>query len=639
LYQAISKRNVQALKPFFSNQSATVRKQAWRALANTPFDSLSSFINLAEQQNTSAAWFAISQRTFSGDQLRALEESWNRNPDYRTGIDRVLGRQGDEQSLDFLLKQLNNEKRGDEAQFALAIGRLITRVSTSQDQQIKIIQRAFGGNTEQNTRAYLYGWYRGAKRKLTTTAKDTLVSYWRVFGVGTNTGVDQYINKLLPGRTTSDMVVYYNGRQQLDNNVQLSIELAKSLAKIPLNEDNALAAKILLTSPNPHVQTQVLKSLKGKLKKQDDLYKYVKGTMVADSTLDNSVWLHALQTADGVDPNIVKGHWNRIDNIPQKNPYLWPQTFSIYEEAQPADDYLDRVEGIIGTKDTDATMYAMQSLGHFWQSLPDDQKTKSLINKVRKLVFNALGWQDRGVAYMTIPLLKDKMLFNKDDLSRINSSLSGFSLPSDIEVFQAFGTLYKDRFKDQAKPFIDSLAAQDYAPLNRSLADAGWDVKVSEVGHSDFRTPSWKRLWQLGRHPVWRLKTAKGNIDIKLNTLVAPASVSAIDSLSRAGAYDGIPFHRVVSNFVIQGGDIKRKDGFGRPDFVIPTEASEEGFMRGAAGIASTGTDTEGSQYFIVNQWKPHLNGHYTQIGEVVQGMDVVDRIEVGDKVLSTRWY
>jgi len=148
LYQAISKRDAQALKPFFSSQSATVRKQAWRALANTPVDSLSAFINLAEKQNTDAAWFAVSQHKCSGNQLRALEESWKRHPDYRSGIDRVLGQQGDEQSLDFLVNQLNNEKHGDEAQFALAIGRLITRVRASQDQQIEIIQRAFGGNDE-----------------------------------------------------------------------------------------------------------------------------------------------------------------------------------------------------------------------------------------------------------------------------------------------------------------------------------------------------------------------------------------------------------------------------------------------------------------------------------------------------------
>jgi cyclophilin family peptidyl-prolyl cis-trans isomerase len=112
-----------------------------------------------------------------------------------------------------------------------------------------------------------------------------------------------------------------------------------------------------------------------------------------------------------------------------------------------------------------------------------------------------------------------------------------------------------------------------------------------------------------------------------------------IDSLNRAEHYDGVPFHRVIPNFVIQGGDIERRDGFGGPDFVIPTEASEQEFVRGAVGIASAGPDTEGSQYFMMHQWKPHLNGNYTRFGKVTDGMDVVDRIVKGDKVLSTTWY
>lgn len=639
LYEAISKRDARSVRPFLSSESTAVRAQAWRALANTPIDSLNHFIDLAEQQNSEPAWFAISQHKFSGDQLRALEQTWKQNPDNRTGIDRVLGQQGDSRSLDFLVDQLDTDNHGEEDTFALAVNRLVKRFEATQGQQIRIIQRAFGGNNEDHTRVYLHGWYRGAKRKLTAVARDTLLNYWRVFGVGTNSDVDQYVNKLFPERTSNEIAVYYNGQQQLDNDVQLSIELAKSISEIPLNDDNSLAAKILLTSPNPHVQVQTLQSLGGRLGEHNDLYEYIRKFMVADSTLNDAVWLQSVQTAAKVDKKIVEGHWKRMDSITKANPYLLPRALSIYKEVRTTDGYLNKVRGVIGKREPMETMFALQNLQDFWQSLPDDQQTKERIQTIRELVFTALGLHDRGVAFMAEPLLKDKVLFKKEDFTRINSSLSAFSLPGDIEVYQAFGALYKDRFEEQAKPVIVSWAEKKYVPLNRSLADTGWDVKVPEGSKTKFRMPDWKRLWQLGRHPVLRLKTTKGNIDIKLNTLSAPATVSMIDSLSRAGAYDGIPFHRVVPNFVIQGGDIERQDGFGGPDFVIPTEASEQGFERGAVGIASAGTDTEGSQYFIMNQWKPHLNGHYTRFGEVIDGMNVVDQIEVGDKVVSTRWY
>lgn len=98
--------------------------------------------------------------------------------------------------------------------------------------------------------------------------------------------------------------------------------------------------------------------------------------------------------------------------------------------------------------------------------------------------------------------------------------------------------------------------------------------------------------------------------------------------------YDDVPFHRVVPNFVVQGGDFTLQNGVGSPDYYLSTESSQLSFERGALGIASSGTDTEGSQYFLMNQWAPHLDGHYTRFGKVVYGMDVVDRIQVGDKVL-----
>jgi cyclophilin family peptidyl-prolyl cis-trans isomerase len=638
LYKAITRRDAQALLPFLSSKSAVVRNQSWRALANTPVDSLSMFIALAENQNTDASWFAISQHKCSGDQLRALEQAWSQHPDYRTGINRVLGQQGDKHSLEFLMDRLTNENHGEEPQFALAIGRLVRRNDINEEDQLKIIQRAFGGLDEQYTRGYLYGWYRGAQSPLTSAAKDTLFNRWRVFGVGTNTQVDQYINKLLPVRTTYRMVVYYNGEQQLEKDIQLSVELASSLGKVTMNENNSLAARILLSSSNSIVQERALQSLSHKINRHDDLFDYISTAMVEDNGLSDAVWLQAVQTAVKVDSDLIDDHWERIDGISQKNPYLLPRALAIYEEAKPVDGYLSYLKNIIAGHNSLTTMFALQSLSHYWQSMPEDQKTKSRISQVRELVFSALDLHDRGAAYMAKPLLEDE-IFHDSDFNRINRALSTFKLPGDIEAYQVFGSLYKSRFEEQAKPVIDSLAALNYAPLNRSLANAGWDVNVPEESHTNFRMPNWARLWELGRHPVWELKTNRGSIVIRLNTLSAPATVSVIDSLSRVGAYDNIPFHRVVPNFVIQGGDIERKDGFGGPDFVIPTEASEEDFVRGAVGIASAGTDTEGSQYFIMHQWKPHLNGHYTRFGEVIDGMDVVDRIQVGDEVLSTQWY
>lgn len=638
LYQAIYQRDANGIKPFLSHEIDTVRSQAWRTLATTPVDSPAPYVELAQQQNSEVAWFALSKYDFEAEQLRTLEGLWKDQPELRPGIARVLGQQGDQQSLDILLDAINTDI-SQEYEYALALSRLLIRFEVEEEQQIRILQKAFDASQRELRRAYLYGWYRGAETPLQSAAQDTLRNRWREQGMGIDRTLDQYVNALLPAQTTYLLTNFYNGEQNLEHEVQLAVELARSVRELDLTDRNALAAKILLIHPNPHVQGQTLKSLTGKLTEGDNLYQYINRSMVSDATLSHSVWLRALQAAATVDEGIIDDHAQRIERIVEENPYLLSQILQLWQINQPVDEYIRRVRSIVDRENPLATMQVLQAFDVFWDNVDEAEQSSSIIEEIRQLIFKALDLRDRGVAYTVRPLLEDEALFGAEDFQRINETLTAFSLPEDIEVYQQFGALYRERFEEKARPVIDSLAALNYAPLNRSLANAGWEVEIPEEKECSFRTPNWERLWELGTDPVWSLRTEKGAIAIQLDPLRAPATVSAIDSLSRVGAYDGVPFHRVVPNFVIQGGDIERQDGFGGPDFILPTEALEWEFERGAVGIASAGTDTEGSQYFVMHQWAPHLNGNYTRFGRVVDGMDVVDRIEMGNKVLSTSWY
>lgn len=638
LYAAIANRDAQRLKNYLSHDHQQVREQAWRALANTPVDSVGSYIKLAAEQNTEQAWFAVSQQNLPKNNLRRLEEIWDNDSAAKEGIATVLGQQGDAQSLDFLLARMDTTNLKNETPFALAVGRLLTRHKTTTGEQISIIQQAFQAEQDHTTRAYLYGWYRNTDQSLTNVAQDTLFTRWQVFGVGTSAGVDQFINRLLTGRTTYRMALYYNGEQELEDHTQLSVELANSIGELELDSKTALAAKFLLSHPNPHVQEQTLQSISGKINKGDNLYRYISRTMIANDDLADMVWLQALETAIPSGYALEKVNKERLQAISDQKPHLLPDVLAVYARQEAPEEFLQRLENIISKKDTASTGYALEGLYAYWQSLSEDERDSVQIEKVRTITLKALDYGDRRVTSTASTLIESEELFHKEYFPEINASLASFSLPEDLEVYQAFGALYKQRFEEQARPVIDSLASLEYLPLNRSLAESGWSVPVNEEASVTVRLPNWERLWELGRDPVWTLQTEKGVIRVQLNTLSAPATVSMIDSLSRAGAYDEVPFHRVVPNFVIQGGDIERGDGFGGADFAIPTEASEKGFTRGAVGIASAGTDTESSQYFIMHQWKPHLNGNYTLVGEVIEGMDVVDRIVAGDKVLSSGW-
>ncbi len=100
--------------------------------------------------------------------------------------------------------------------------------------------------------------------------------------------------------------------------------------------------------------------------------------------------------------------------------------------------------------------------------------------------------------------------------------------------------------------------------------------------------------------------------------------------LTRAGFYREQIFHRVVPDFVIQGGD-RRGDGWGGPGYTLRSERNRVPFERGTVGIADSGLDTGGSQFFVCHSPQPHLTGRYTVVGRVVRGMHIVDAIEPGD--------
>ena len=133
---------------------------------------------------------------------------------------------------------------------------------------------------------------------------------------------------------------------------------------------------------------------------------------------------------------------------------------------------------------------------------------------------------------------------------------------------------------------------------------------------------------------------ANGTITIDLLEDVAPEHVAQITALAEAGAYDGVVFHRVIEGFMAQTGDVQYgregadlalagTGGSDRPD--LPAEFSEESFDRGTVGMArSQDPNSANSQFFIMFEPAPHLDGQYTVVGRVTDGMDVVDAIKRG---------
>jgi cyclophilin family peptidyl-prolyl cis-trans isomerase/HEAT repeat protein len=194
-----------------------------------------------------------------------------------------------------------------------------------------------------------------------------------------------------------------------------------------------------------------------------------------------------------------------------------------------------------------------------------------------------------------------------ENLDSLQISLDNLSLPRDIETY------------NELKKTIDFFNGKT----------------ESEPRKPDFNHPiDWELIHSLvDTKPRAKIQTPSGTIEVELLLDLAPATVANFVQLARDGFFDGKNFHRVVPNFVIQGG-CPRGDGYGSLDYTIRSELPPASYDRqGYVGMASAGNHTECTQFFITHSPTLHLDGNYTIFGKVVKGMEAVHRIQISDAI------
>lgn len=154
--------------------------------------------------------------------------------------------------------------------------------------------------------------------------------------------------------------------------------------------------------------------------------------------------------------------------------------------------------------------------------------------------------------------------------------------------------------------------------------------------HSPLVEPDWQIVQNVTSATRAVIETSRGNISLQFDAL-APATVSHFIQLAKSGYYDGKTFHRVVTNFVAQAG-CERGDGWGGSQLCLPSEINPSRYWQaGCVGMASAGKDTESTQFFITHAPTLHLDGNYTLFARVVDGMNVVHQLRIGDTIRSIR--
>lgn len=182
----------------------------------------------------------------------------------------------------------------------------------------------------------------------------------------------------------------------------------------------------------------------------------------------------------------------------------------------------------------------------------------------------------------------------------------------------------------------DYLVRSRAATLLKQNGQGDFSSQVGLVKTRNTQVDYRRALSRIGRKVQAVVTTTKGSFTMELLPSEAPLTVDNFVQLAQRNYFRGITIHRVVPNFVIQDGD-PRGDGNGGPGYQIRCEINEVPYDRAILGMALSGKDTGGSQWFVTHAPQPHLDGGYTVFGRVVAGMEVVDRIERGDVVKSIR--
>lgn len=280
---------------------------------------------------------------------------------------------------------------------------------------------------------------------------------------------------------------------------------------------------------------------------------------------------------------------------------------------------------------------ALGGLARRWRVERDDPGTHE---RYFQAFAAGLRTRDPSSSYVSAPTLADSAFLPLGSLDLLVAEFEALSALGDQEGMEVILNALGETGASEVVPFLEEVSAGADGSLAASAKRALARLKGIEPPESTSvaeaeREVDWPSLEPLGTEPRLILETSKGTVVLVLATESAPLTVQTIAGFAAEGKYDGVPFHRVVPNFVVQGGDFARRDGFGGPGFDIRSEFTGIPYGRGVVGMASSGKDTEGSQFFITHSIQPHLDGAYTAFGWVEEGMDVVDVIYEEDRILS----
>lgn len=275
--------------------------------------------------------------------------------------------------------------------------------------------------------------------------------------------------------------------------------------------------------------------------------------------------------------------------------------------SNSTNSYRFLVKETFNAKSPVISTYGMEALSNLRKNkyFPDSLKTPFTEMLKRAVASGDVAMVGTAASLLREPDLNFKQTLT--DLDFLRAAQAKIKLPKDVETYIE---LQKTLAFLEGKPTPEPPKTPANNPIN------------------------WELIQSLSKDQKVRIKTNKGEMIFQLYVEEAPGSVANFVTLVNNGFYNNLNFHRVVPNFVAQGGD-PRGDGWGGTDYTIRSEFADLHYEEGTVGLASAGKDTESCQWFITHNTVPHLDGRYTIFAKVVSGLEVVHQLQISDKINS----
>jgi peptidylprolyl isomerase len=651
---------------YLKNPDPHLRYRALIALANIQDRSVDSAVVAAMSDSSAvvraAAAFALGQIGEQRNQAALLERL--RQEADTVVISRVLealGRVGDSEAIGEIVEILSaNRNDHVSAELALALARFALRGVKSEQSIWYCFENLSHPNADVRWKS-LFALWRSAPHGLIDieiAKRDSLLTT-----LMRDPSADVRMNlATLLGKTTSsygkDLVLAFEDSERRNPDWRVQVQLVKSLGALSATYDELLDVLTgYLDSSSDHVKIATLQ-----------VFSAVAQRKIATSTDTTRLREMLVKLASTRNPAAEMTRGDAFVVLAR----LFPGEFSrknFYAESDLS--VRERTKVIEGM----SYIPSGRSLSVIFYSLDDPNVriamaawdfvrlflTPTTIAKIRsgdqewgdargllyRKTMNALSRHDMAITHLVANALGDTVFYGIFKEAGSSDSVvlafkSAFELlrsPDDVEAMQAavtaMGWMGDARFVPVLEKALDdpdrTVSAGAAAALTR-ITKKDYSSRIpqsSKPTHVDF---DWPVLESIGPSTKATLVTNKGTIVLQFMKDEAPFTVLSFVKLVKKGFYNGLSFHRVVPNFVVQGGD-PRGDGWGGPGYSIRSEYSFARFERGMVGIASAGKDTEGCQFFITHLPTPHLDGRFTVFARVVSGFEVVDRLQVGDTI------